>query len=132
MNIGSRLGCLAVVYMIHYEYPVFLDQPAIVAWTDADSPPPKAEFSPETGSARSTAFRTPTWEQLEPRVMLSPNHPLDVTIQRGTDFLHKTIIPDASKVSQIGYAGWDPIQPITITQMTKRHARRKGWTARGR
>ena len=36
-----------------------------------------------------------------------------------TEFLHKTIIPEASKVSQIGYAGWDPIQPMIITQLTK-------------
>src|SRR6185312_10218500 len=38
MNIMLAIGLLAVVYMIHYEYPVFLDQPAIVAWSDADSP----------------------------------------------------------------------------------------------
>ena len=49
--------------------------------------------------------------------MLSPNQPLDVTIQRGTEFFHKTIVPEPSKVSQIGYAGWDPVQPLTITQI---------------
>jgi regulator of sigma E protease len=51
--------------------------------------------------------------------MLSPNHPIDVTIQRGNDFLHKTLVPDATKVSQVGFAGWDPVQPLTITMVEK-------------
>ena len=42
MNILLAIGLLAVVYMVHYEYPVFLDQPAVVAWPDADSPAAKA------------------------------------------------------------------------------------------
>jgi regulator of sigma E protease len=119
MNILLAIGLLAVVYMIHYEYPVFLDQPAIVAWTDADSPAAKAGIKPGDRIKNIDGIQDPTWEQLEPRVMLSPNHPLDVTIQRGSEFLHKTIVPEPSKVSQIGYAGWDPIQPMIITQLSK-------------
>jgi regulator of sigma E protease len=117
MNIALAIGLLAVVYMIHYEYPVFLDQPAVVAWTDSDSPAAKAGILPGDRIVQIDGIHNPTWEQLEPRVMLSPNQPLDVTVQRGKEFLRKTIVPDASKVSQIGYAGWDPIQPLTITQL---------------
>ena len=119
MNILLAIGLLAVVYMIHYEYPVFLDQPAVVAWADADSPAAKAGIQPGDRIVRLDGIENPTWEQLEPRVMLSPNQPLEVTIQRGAEFLHKTIVPEPSKVSQIGYAGWDPIQPLTVTQLEK-------------
>jgi regulator of sigma E protease len=117
MNIMLAIGLLAVVYMIHYEYPVFLDQPAVVAYADADSPAAKAGIQAGDRITQIDGVQNPTWEQLEPRVMLSPNQPLDVTIQRGKEFLHKTIVPEPSKVSQIGYAGWDPIQPLTITQI---------------
>src|SRR3984885_12923182 len=41
MNIILAIGLLAVVYMVHYEYPVFLNQPAILAWVDSDSPASK-------------------------------------------------------------------------------------------
>src|SRR3977135_2736652 len=101
MNILLAIGLLAVVYMVHYEYPVFLDQPAVVAWADTDSPAWKAGIQAGDRITRIDGIENPTWEQLEPRVMLSPNQPLDVTIQRGPDFLHKTIIPEPSKVSQI-------------------------------
>ncbi len=119
MNIILAIGLLAVVYMVHYEYPVFLNQPAVLAWVDSDSPASKAGFLAGDRIARIDGIENPTWEQLEPRIMLNPNHPLDVTIQRGTEYLHKTLVPDASKVSQIGFAGWDPIQPLTITQLEK-------------
>jgi regulator of sigma E protease len=119
MNILLAIGLLAVVYMVHYEYPVFLDQPAVVAWADADSPAAKAGIQPGDRITNIAGIQNPTWEELEPRVMLSPNQPLDVTVQRGNDFLHKIITPEPSKVSQIGYAGWDPIQPLVITQLTK-------------
>src|SRR5882724_5829326 len=93
MNILLAIGLLAVVYMVHYEYPVFLDQPAVVAYADADSPAAKAGIQAGDRITQIDGVQNPTWEQLEPRVMLSPNQPLDITIQRGKEFLHKTIIP---------------------------------------
>lgn len=119
MNIILAIGLLAVVYMVHYEYPVFLNQPAVVAWVDADSPAAKGGIQPGDRITSIDGVQNPTWEQLEPRVMLNPNRALDVTIQRGSDFLHKTIVPEPSKISQVGFAGWDPIQPLTITQLEK-------------
>jgi regulator of sigma E protease len=105
--------------MVHYEYPVFLNQPAVVAWVDADSPAAKGGIQPGDRITSIDGVQNPTWEQLEPRVMLNPNRALDVTIQRGSDFLHKTIVPEPSKISQVGFAGWDPIQPLTITHLEK-------------
>ena len=85
MNIVLAIGLLAGVYMIHYEYPVFLDQPAVIAWIKQIPPAAKAEFRPAIASCTSMHSENPTWEQVEPRVMLSPNQPLDMTIQRGDE-----------------------------------------------
>src|SRR5437899_6676139 len=37
MNILLAIGLLTVVYMIHFEYPVYMDQPAVVGWVKQDS-----------------------------------------------------------------------------------------------
>src|SRR5438874_13666128 len=42
MNILLAFGLLTGVYMVHYEYPVFLDQPAFISWIEQGSPAAKA------------------------------------------------------------------------------------------
>ena len=56
----------------------------------------------------------PTWEQVEPRVMLSPNQPLNVTIQRGVKTFNTSITPTPITVSQIGSAGWNPSESVVV------------------
>src|SRR6201997_1956105 len=41
MNILLAIGLLTFVYMVHYEYLVFLDQPAVLGWVEKDSPAAK-------------------------------------------------------------------------------------------
>src|SRR5215472_9716878 len=38
MNILLAVFLLTAVYMVHFEYPVFLQQPAIIGWVDPESP----------------------------------------------------------------------------------------------
>src|SRR6201996_2860367 len=42
MNIILAVGLLTAVFMIHYEYPWFLDQPANISWVVKDSAAAKA------------------------------------------------------------------------------------------
>src|SRR5262252_4320963 len=42
MNIVLAVGLLTLVYKVHYEYPVYLDQPVNLAWVEKDSPAAKA------------------------------------------------------------------------------------------
>src|ERR1700742_2103506 len=41
MNILLAIGLLTFVYMLHYEYPIFMDQSAVLAWVEKDSPAAK-------------------------------------------------------------------------------------------
>jgi regulator of sigma E protease len=59
----------------------------------------------------------PTWEQLQPRVWLSPNQPLTVTIRRGDQVFDKTIVPQAVTTSEVGSAGWYPEEPVIVGQL---------------
>src|ERR1700758_5278849 len=100
MNILLAIGLLTVVYMVHYEYPVFLDKPAVIAWVKHDSAAAKAGLQPGDRIARIDDVNNPTWEQVYLKVMLSPNQPLDVAIQRGGQTMEREIIPDAVTTNQ--------------------------------
>jgi regulator of sigma E protease len=117
MNILLAIGLLAGIYMVHYEYPVYLDQPAVIGWVDEDSPAAKVGLQPGDRIVRVDGIKNPTWEQVQPKVELSPNQPLDIAIQRGDQTFTKTIVPEAYGLSQIGSAGWDPKQTLDVTEL---------------
>src|SRR6202521_1134926 len=93
MNILLAIFLLTTVYMVHYEYPVFLDKPAVIEGVKHDSPAAKAGLQPGDRIVKVDGIENPTWEQLQPRVMISPNQPLAVTVQRGEKVLEKTLVP---------------------------------------
>ena len=118
MNILLAIGLLTGVYMVHYEYPAVLDEPAVVGWVLQDTPAQKAGILAGDRIIRVDGIENPTWEQLIPKEALSPNQPLDITIQRGNQTLEKTITPEAFGPNQMGSAGWTPIEPnFVITEL---------------
>src|SRR5262249_27845709 len=46
MNILLAIALLTGVYMVHYEYAISLDQPAVIAWVERDSAAAKAGIQP--------------------------------------------------------------------------------------
>ena len=117
MNIMLAIFLLTAVYMVHYEYPVFLDKPAVIEGVKHDSPAAKAGLQPGDRIVKVDGIQNPTWEQLQPRVWLSPNQPLTVTIQRGAETFQKTIVPQAVTTSEVGSAGWYPEDPVIVDQI---------------
>ena len=117
MNIMLAIGLLTVVYMVHYEYPVYMDQPAVIGWVEQDSPAAKLGLEVGDRIVRVEDISNPTWEQVEPRVMLSPNQQLEIGVRRGDQTLTKTIVPEAKGTSQIGWAGWDAQRPLEVTEL---------------
>src|SRR5437588_3253859 len=92
MNIILAVVLLTVVYMVHYEYPSYLNQAAVIDGVRADSPAAKAGLGAGDRIVKVDGIENPTWEQLQPRVWLSPNQPLTVTVQRGNQSFQKTIV----------------------------------------
>jgi len=103
--------------MVHFEYPVFRDQPAVIRGVKHDSPAAQAGLRPGDRIVKVDGIENPTWEQLQPRVWLSPNQPLTVTIQRGDQTFQKTIVPQAVTSSEVGSAGWFPEEPVIVDQI---------------
>ena len=117
MNILLAIFLLTSVYMVHYEYPVFMDKPAVIDGVKANSAAAQAGLIPGDRIVKIDGITNPTWEQVQPRVMISPNQPLAVTIQRGDNVLEKTITPKPVTSSEVGSAGWYPAEPVIVGQL---------------
>src|ERR1700693_4510478 len=100
MNIMLAIFLLTTVYMVHYEYPVFMDKPAVIDGVKTDSPAAQAGLQPGDRIVKIDGIVNPTWEQVQPRVLISPNQPLAVSIQRGDQVFDKTIVPKAVTSSE--------------------------------
>jgi regulator of sigma E protease len=117
MNIMLAIGLLAGVYMVHYEYPAYLDQPAVIGWVEQDSPAAKLGLQAGDRITRIENLENPTWEQVEPKVEMNPNQPVNVAVQRGDRSLNLTLTPEAYGISQMGFAGWDPKRAMEVTEL---------------
>jgi regulator of sigma E protease len=117
MNILLAIFLLTTVYMVHYEYAVFLDKPAVIEGVKHDSAAAQAGLQPGDRIIKVDGIENPTWEQLQPRVWLSPNQPLTITIQRGDQIFQKTIVPQSVTTSEVGSAGWYPEDPVIVGQI---------------
>jgi regulator of sigma E protease len=114
MNILLAVFLLTVVYMVHYEYPVYLDKPAVLDGVKPGSAAAQAGLQSGDRIVKVDGIVNPTWEQLEPRVWLSPNQPLTVTVQRGDRVFDQTIVPKAVTSSEVGSAGWFPEDAVIV------------------
>ncbi len=117
MNIMLAVVLLTVVFMVRYEHPIYLDKPAVIGWVLENSPAAKAGFQPGDRIVHIDGEDNPTWEDVLPKVVLSPNQSLSVTVERDGQQLVKTITPQATGPDQLGSPGWLPDQPNTITEL---------------
>jgi len=117
MNILLAIFLLTGVYMVHYEYPVYMDKAAVIDGVKPDSAAAQAGLQPGDRIVKLDGILNPTWEQVQPRVLISPNQPLDVTIQRGDKVFTTTIKPKAVTTSEVGSAGWYPEEPVIIGRL---------------
>jgi regulator of sigma E protease len=117
MNILLAIALLTGVFMVRYEHPLYLDRPAVIGWVLEGSPAAKAGFQAGDRIVHIDGLQDPKWEDVLPKVWLSPNQSLDVDIERDGQLIKKTITPKASGPDQIGSPGWVPDQPITVTEL---------------
>jgi len=118
MNVFLAIALLTGVYMVHYEYPVAMDGPAIVGWVDSNTPAAKAGIQIGDKIVRVDGVPNPTWEQVEVKEALSPNQPLDFGIERNGQVIDETIVPEPFGVHQYGTIGWEAKEPnVALTSV---------------
>ncbi len=117
MNVLLAIGLLTGVYMVKYEYPLYADKPVVLAWVKQGSPAAQAGLQAGDKIVRVDNIDNPTWDQLEPKIWLSPNQPVNIEVQRGSQTLEKTVIPKPITTSEVGWVGFYPDSPITVGQL---------------
>jgi regulator of sigma E protease len=114
-NILLAIVLLTAVFMVHYVRPYHLDQPAVLSHVLEESPAEHAGLQPGDRILRLENMRNPTWEDVELKVLLSPNLPLSLDVERNGEVIALTVTPTSRDPQQIPVVGWLPDQPNTIT-----------------
>jgi regulator of sigma E protease len=114
MNILLAIVLLTGVYMVHYEHPEYLDQPAIVGYVDPSSPAGKAGIQPGDRLTRIDGVRNPTWEQVEMKQLVSSNQPLPFEAERNGQAVQGSVVPVSDSADEPPSAGWLPKVPVVI------------------
>ena len=114
MNVILAVGLMTVVYMVHYEHPAYLDQPAVVGYVMDDSPAAKAGIEPGDKIVKIEGEQNPTWQDVILKAMLSPNQTLSVTVEHNGQAVEKKVVPEAVGLDKIGEAGWIPDRPVQV------------------
>ena len=115
MNIMLAVALLTSVYMVHYEYPAVLDEPTVVGWVNPDTPAEKAGIQSGDKIVRVENIENPNWEQVDAKVMLSPNQPLKFGIERDGKVMEKVLVPEPLGSYQYGDIGWVPKESTLLT-----------------
>jgi regulator of sigma E protease len=119
MNVMLAVALLTGVYMVHYEYPADLDEPAIVGWVNANTPAEKAGIEPGDKIVRVDGINNPTWEQVRVKDALSPNQPLNYGIERNGKVTEKILVPEPYGPNQYGDMGWVPRESSTALTLVE-------------
>ena len=117
MNILLAIVLLTGVFMVHYEHPVYLDQPAVVGWVLENSPAAKSGIEQGDRIVRIEGQQNPTWEDVLLKVAIASKGPMDIAIQRGNEILEKQVQPETEGSDPYATVGWLPDQPITVTEL---------------
>ena len=116
MNIMLAIALLTCVYMVHYEYPAVLDEPAVVGWVNPNTPAERAGIQRGDKIVRVDGIANPTWEQVNVKDALNPNQPLQYTIERDGKDIDKILVPEPKGANQYGDMGWVAKEPsVTLT-----------------
>jgi len=116
MNIMLAIALLTGVYMVRYEYPAVLDEPAVVGWVNPNTPAEKAGIQVGDRIVRIEEIANPNWEQVNVKDALSPNQPLRYAIERDGKVMEKILVPEPFGPNQYGDMGWVPKEPsLTLT-----------------
>src|SRR3954465_15137366 len=91
MNIAFAFALLTGIFMVHYEHPTYLDHPAVIGWVVDGSPAETAGLQGGDPIVRADDAQDPTWEDLTYKMLLNPDQPVDLAVQRGSQLISTKI-----------------------------------------
>jgi regulator of sigma E protease len=120
MNIVFAFALLTGIFMVHYEHPAYLDHPAVVGWVVDGSPAETAGLQVGDRIVRADDAQDPTWEDLTYKMLLNPDQPVDLAMQRGSQLIStKITVPSDKQTRQPTDPGWAPADPVRVETVEK-------------
>ncbi|HWX54567.1 MAG TPA: RIP metalloprotease RseP [Verrucomicrobiae bacterium] len=116
MNVLFTIGLLTGIFMFHNERVKALDDSFVIGAIADGSSAQKSGLQPGDKIIRIQDVNNPNWQQVSDKVILNPNQPIEITVQRGNEILTKTVVPQAGKRDPLGEMGWEPLIPATVVK----------------
>ncbi len=116
-NMVLAVALLTVVFALHHEIPYGLYEPAVVGWCMPGYPAAQAGVKPGDRIVQIGDARNPTWQDVHNKVLINPNQPLAVRVQRGSEVLPMTLLPRVDGKQETGDVGWLPQEPFVVTAL---------------
>ena len=110
MNILTAIAIPAILAMIHYESPTYLNQPPVVNAVAVGSAAEVAGLQRGDQITSIDGMQNPTWGQVEDAIAINPGHEVPVTIRRGNETIQLKIPVTTREIERekIGEAGLEP------------------------
>ena len=112
-NIVLAVVLLTVVFQFAYPEPM----PPVVGQVAANSPAAQAGVQAGDRITAIDGVQSPTWEDVELRILLNPGQKVSISLQRGEQMLTTAVTPIATGPNQAGEAGMAPNFPVIVQQV---------------
>ena len=113
-NVAGAVAFLTASFVVGVPVPAWHDQPAVIAWTDADSPAAKAGLAAGDEVLSVDGHTISRWRELQLAISSAANRALTLRVRR--DGAERTIVltPRGETRWEIGYAGLAPALPAHV------------------
>lgn len=117
MNFVLAVVVLAGLYMFHYQKPAYEDQPVVIGAVDPGSAAAEAGLEPQDRVVQFDGIRNPKWQDIRFKVLTAGEHPIPLTVDRGSKTLHMSLTPRTEGRDGAGVAGWYPYVPLVVDKV---------------
>jgi regulator of sigma E protease len=120
MNFVLAVAVLTGLYMFHFQKPAYEDQSVVIGAVDPDSAASQAGLQPGDRVVQFDGIRNPKWQDIKFKVLTGAEHPIPLTVDRGSQTLHMSLTPHTEGQDGAGVAGWYPYVPLVIDKTEPR------------
>ena len=113
MNLVLALGLLTGLYMRGTEVAEFAEGEAFIGVVEANSAAEAAGIQTGDRIVAIDGKREPNWEEVEARVMTSPDHSISIVLNRKGETIETSLTPQKQGRNDVGYAGMQPEVRVT-------------------
>lgn len=114
MNLVLALLVWPLVFMIGVQQPSYLSSEPVIGWVEPMSPAAKEGVLPGDRLVSINGAPIKDWESLMSIVLTSPKEELSIGLERGGEFLPRTVVAQADPNTGAGHIGLEPDTPKMV------------------